>query len=145
MTDLWVHLLVLCQVPELSRTCILTKAIYHRLCRADNRGKFKECFKGVLCNVLISLQMQEWWNIYKKNFVVLFSQILMIIGGNTCWSSVWIKKIFKIGFYSVDKSKLINGQRFWIQKTKQNLFKGANFSFTIETLWLNQKHGNMEW
>ena len=34
MTDLWVQLLVLCKVPEMSRTtdctCILTNAVYNR-------------------------------------------------------------------------------------------------------------------
>ena len=114
MTDLWVQLLVLCQVPELLRTtdcttCILMKVVYNGLeliIEENSRSVLK--LVSVMCLFLCKCKSDE----YMKNYVVLFNQILMIIGGNTCWSSVWIKWIFKIGFILLIKSNLMNGQRF---------------------------------
>lgn len=87
VTDLWVQLLVLCKVPEMSRT-------------TDLRSVLK--LVSVMCLFLCKCKSDE----YIQNYVVLFkriNQVLKIISGNTCWSSDWMKWIFNVGFHSVTK------------------------------------------
>ena len=75
---------------------------------------------------------------YMKNYVVLLKRInqilrIILLVETPVDHQTEAREFSKLVFILFLKSKLINFHRFWNQKTKQNLFKGNDFSITAET------------